>query len=344
MRQNTRVIHASSVEPEDETYGSGNGGGPGAKPGHARGKSWSVEPWRTNNRRRSQRESLPGSRKRPSTGGPVPPLPGQETVAQRLPSVAESDCGRESFTSAEADNVERGRLFVKVIGVKDLTLPLPQGEPQYFCLTLDNGLHCVTTSWLELGKNAPIGQEFELVVLNDLEFQLTLQTKLEAPPPAPAKSPAKATLTKPKQSTVSKFFTSPKKRRQMEAEHQQQMQAQKQQQQKAAAPATAWDLLHGLVARDGSFARSYVTLKDFESRSYGRPFITDITCFNEWAIDTASVKSKKGVQSSLQPARKAPYKIGKLEVQLFFVPKPKGTSDVSFLHLSFSVSVSLYSC
>ena len=60
------------------------------------------------------------------------------------------------------NNAERGRLFVKVISVKDLTLPLPQGQPTYFCLTLDNGLHCVTTSWLELGKNAPIGQEFEL--------------------------------------------------------------------------------------------------------------------------------------------------------------------------------------
>lgn len=331
MRQNTRVIHASSVEPDDERNG-GAPGGPNGKPGHARGKSWSVEPWRTNNRRRSTRESLPGQqRKRPSTG-PVPPLPGQDTVAQRLPSVAESDTGRSSITSTEADTVERGRLFVKVIGVKDLTLPLPQGQPQYFCLTLDNGLHCVTTSWLELGKNAPIGQEFELVVLNDLEFQLTLQTKLEPPPPTPVKSVVKTPLTKPKQSTVSKFFTSPRKRKQLELEHQQQLQAQKQQQQKAASgPVTAWELLHGLVARDGSFARSYVTLKDFEGKAYGRPFTTEIIAFNEWAIDTASVKSKKGVQSSLQPARKAPYKIGKLEVQLFFVPKPKGSADVSFL-------------
>jgi len=90
---------------------------------------------------------------------------------------------------------------------------------------------------------------------------------------------------------------------------------------------TAWDLLHGLVARDGSFARSYVCLKDFETRAYGRPFTTDIHCFNEWAIDASSVKGKKGVQSGLQPARKAPYKIGKLELQLFFVPKPKGCQD-----------------
>lgn len=53
------------------------------------------------------------------------------------------------------------------------------GERSYFALTLDNGLHCVTTSWLEMGKSAPIGQEFELIVQNDLEFQLTLQMKID---------------------------------------------------------------------------------------------------------------------------------------------------------------------
>jgi hypothetical protein len=127
-------------------------------------------------------------------------------------------------------------------------------------------------------------------------------------------------------------FSTPKKRKQLELQQQQALQQQQQQQQRSqkleSTPATAWDLLHGLVARDGSFARSYVSLKDFESYAYGRPFTTEIQCFNEWAVDTASVKSKKGVQGSLQPARKAPYKIGRLEVQLFFVPKPRGALDV----------------
>ena len=155
MRQNTKVIHASERGPEDEVNPTLE------RPGHARGQSWSVEPWRSN-RRRSHRDS--SLRKRPSNGGPVPPLPGRESsvaTSNRLPSVSET--GRSSsMGSVDGENVERGRLFVKVLGVKDLTLPLPQGQQTYFCLTLDNGLHCVTTSWLELGKNAPIGQEFEL--------------------------------------------------------------------------------------------------------------------------------------------------------------------------------------
>lgn len=152
----------------------------------------------------------------------------------------------------------------------------------------------------------------------------------------------KAIPAKPKQSTFSRVFTSPKKRKQLEQQQQlqqqqqmQQQQQQQQQRQEPPTPETAWDLLHGLVARDGSFARSYVCLKDFESKAYGRPYTTDINCFNEWAVDTASVKSKKGLQGALQPARKAPYKIGKLEVQLMFVPKPKGASDVPPPRFSF---------
>ncbi len=42
-------------------------------------------------------------------------------------------------------------------------------------------MHCVTTAWLELARYAPIGQEFELVVPNDLECPLTLTVKLTKP-------------------------------------------------------------------------------------------------------------------------------------------------------------------
>ena len=193
----------------------------------------------------------------------------------------------------------------------------------------------MTTSWLELGKNAPIGQEFELVVLNDLEFQLTLQTKLEEPKvekiiESPTKTP-KASKT----SAFSRVFTSPKKRKEMELKQQEEAQrAAKQKQQEAqkrrSAQPTAWDLLHNLVARDGSFARSYVCLKDHESRAYGRPYTVDLPCFNEWALEDAqngsSVKSKRSALGG-GAQRKAPYQIGKLELQLLFVPKPKSANE-----------------
>lgn len=197
-------------------------------------------------------------------------------------------------------------------------------------------MHCVTTAWLELGRNAPIGQEFELVVPNELEFQLTLNAKLEkpAPPKRIQTSPTKS--TKPsKPSTFSRVFASPKKRKELEMkqkEEEQRIAQQKQQDAQAlknSSQPTAWDLLSPLAAADGSFGRSYVCLKDHESRCYGRPYNVDVAAFNEWATEetgqSSSVMSKRSVPPPVR--KRAPYTVGKLQLQLLFVPKPKGASD-----------------
>lgn len=207
-------------------------------------------------------------------------------------------------------------------------------ERSYFALTLDNGLHCVTTAWLELGKYAPIGQEFELIVLNDLEFQLTLQTKIEEPKPKRIiESPIKAPKT-PKASHFSRVFQSPRKRKELEMKEKEEAQRVAQQNllnaqaNKRATEPNAWDLLHNLVAKDGSFARSYISLKDHESQAYGKPYIVDIPCFNEWAsAEVRTVGSARSGRGTISMQRKAPYQIGKLELQLFYVPKPKTVRD-----------------
>lgn len=207
----------------------------------------------------------------------------------------------------------------------------------------------MTTAWLELARNAPIGQEFELVVPNDLEFQLTLNVKLEKPKPAPVSKkalPSPTKTSKPKTSAFSRVFASPKKRREMEQRQKQQeeeerLAAQREAQArqmmlKASQQPTAWDLLSPLAAEDGSFARAYVCLKEHESRCFGRPYQVEVAAFNEWATEDAtfasSVKSKRsntnsGTPSGNGPVRRAPYKIGKLELQLLFVPRPKGATD-----------------
>ncbi|KAI1364139.1 DUF1709-domain-containing protein [Xylaria arbuscula] len=325
MRQNTKLVTASDKENEDFRTGTRSAGNSPVKPQLQRPQSWTVEPWNG-----KQKRSL---RKRhgPSLSGPVPPLPGQETNATAMNSVPEE----EATEGAAEDCGERGRLFVKVMGVKDLDLPLPRNERTWFSLTLDNGVHCVTTAWLELARNAPIGQEFELVVPNDLEFQLTLNVKLEKPkePKYIPASPVK--MSKPKTSTFSRVFASPKKRKEMEARQRAEEEAYAQAQRMAAsklslAP-TAWDLLSPLAAEDGSFARSYVCLKEHEARCYGRPYMVEIAAFNEWATEDAgfasSVKSKRSGFPTNSIVRRAPYKIGKLEVQLLFVPHPKGCTD-----------------
>ncbi|KAK1992209.1 DUF1709-domain-containing protein [Colletotrichum falcatum] len=320
MRQNTKVVTAS--DKESEMWKTRSAGNSPVKPD--RPQSWTVEPWNGRPRQKSVR-------RRPQTSGPVPPMPGQESNAQALNPLAEEDLNPELATE---ESGERGRLFVKVLGVKDLDLPIPRTERTWFSLTLDNGVHCVTTAWLELARNAPVGQEFELVVPNELEFQLTLNVKLEKPPPKKitVQSPTKA--IKPKTSTFSRVFASPKKRKEMEMRQREEEERLAAEQQKAAqarqvkvAP-TAWDLLSPLAAEDGSFARSYVCLKEHESRCYGRPYVVDVACFNEWATEEAafasSVKSKRG---NTAVVRRAPYKIGKLELQLLFVPRPKGSTE-----------------
>lgn len=89
-----------------------------------RPQSWVVEPW--NGRRKSHRVDSNNPRKRDSSA--VPPLPGQESNVRGLPSVTEGVATNASEVATESS--ERGRLFVKVVGVKDLDLPLPRSMLQ----------------------------------------------------------------------------------------------------------------------------------------------------------------------------------------------------------------------
>ncbi|PLB47114.1 putative GTP binding protein [Aspergillus steynii IBT 23096] len=328
MRQNTKMIIASS-RPEEEPAPTPAEGpsdpraarSPAPSPRKASQQTWTTVPWNGQPRRSSIRTSSSAIRKKP-VSGPAPPLPGQQSNVQETPATIEES--EPALNGALEEGEERGRLFVKVVGLKYLDLPVPRGERSYFSLTLDNGLHCVTTAWLELGKSAPIGQEFELIVQNDLEFQLTLQMKVDderfrTPEPAPAASP-----TKQKASTFSRVFASPRKRKELDMKQQ----LASQQQKGKDVNAGVWDRLRSLIARDGSFARAYVALSDHEKHAFGRPYTVDIACFNEWAVEEqpSSVKSKKSTASSASQ-RRPPYKIGKLELQLLFVPRPKGTKD-----------------
>ncbi|KAF9886572.1 Bud site selection protein bud4 [Aspergillus nanangensis] len=328
MRHNTKVVIASNRN-EDEPAPApaptnapveAHAPKPVPTPRKASQQTWTTEPWNGKHRRSSVRATSSAIRKKPLSG-PVPPLPGQQSNVQETPTTIEEN--EPAVNGALEEGEERGRLFVKVVGMKYLDLPLPRGERSYFALTLDNGLHCVTTAWLELGKTAPIGQEFELIVHNDLEFQLTLQMKADEQKLCPQETAPSASPTRQKASTFSRVFASPRKRKELEMK--QQLASQQQKGRDVNAP--VWERLRSLIARDGSFGRAYVALSDHEKHAFGRPYTVDIACFNEWAVEDqpSSVKSKKSTSSTSQ--RRPPYKIGKLELQLLFVPKPKGGKD-----------------
>lgn len=135
MRQNTKVIIASSASHESadsitETKdlqehaarGTRSAGNSPRKPSQ---QTWTAEPWNGKIRRKSIRKSGGVPSKAPGSG-PAPPLPGQQSnVASGLGSVTEDESAQNEEEIGE--DGERGRLFVKVVRVKDLDLPLPKG-------------------------------------------------------------------------------------------------------------------------------------------------------------------------------------------------------------------------
>jgi hypothetical protein len=133
MRQNTKVIVASSNNtPALGSYemkpvtgrGTRSAGNSPRKGSHDR-PSWSVEPWNGTPRQKSAHPPTGSIRKKPvGSGGPAPPLPGQQSnVTSSLASLTEGEAAIEE----RQEGTERGRLFVKVMGVKELGLPLPKG-------------------------------------------------------------------------------------------------------------------------------------------------------------------------------------------------------------------------
>lgn len=123
MRQNTKLVAASDKDTDDFRGYRSAGNSPVKA---TRPQSWTVEPWNGNTRQRSVRKSRAAVA---GATGPVPPLPGQESnalaPASGLKPLSEEDLNAEM---AGPESGERGRLFVKVMGVKDLDLPLPRSK------------------------------------------------------------------------------------------------------------------------------------------------------------------------------------------------------------------------
>ena len=133
--------------------------------------------------------------------------------------------GNDKFSEAT------GKVFVKVVGLRDLELPLP-GKQTYFCCTLDNGINHVATPYTVLKKEAPIGQEFDLILNKNLFFTLSFKCRMEGhlqPPRPPRIRPVSQTPTpqpppSPSKSGFRSLFSSPKKDKKRAEQHQQQLQ------------------------------------------------------------------------------------------------------------------------
>jgi hypothetical protein len=131
MRQNTRVIIASSHNDDEQQLPNTENGVDNSpaksanSPRKASQPTWTAEPWNGKSRRQSVKMAGGPVKKKPVAGA-VPPLPGMQSNVQDIQSPVD-DNETQGISEQPEDGEERGRLFVKVIGVKDLDLPLPKG-------------------------------------------------------------------------------------------------------------------------------------------------------------------------------------------------------------------------
>jgi hypothetical protein len=136
MRQNTKVVVASS-RPADEPAApvaegeNDSGSAPCANqvevsPRKASQPTWTTEPWNGKSRRQSIKVAGGVTRKKVA-GESVPPLPGHESNVKDVGAADQQESGVPAADEIE-DGQERGRLFVKVVGVKNLDLPLPRSQ------------------------------------------------------------------------------------------------------------------------------------------------------------------------------------------------------------------------
>lgn len=269
IRQQARVVHASAHEEsqaaDDQTIDDGT-------KGHTRQSSsvyttfsqTSGNSSNNSNMHRRQGSKIP-------IGVQMSPRPRAMTG--------------ESVNCMNFGALDGGRLFIRVMQVKNLTLPMPNGEEAFFTCTLDNGKHCVTTPKHTLAVNTKINQEFELIADHDLEFILTLQAQY-TPPVMPAR---------PK-STIGRLLNSPKKH-------------------KPTGSITSLTLASH-VSENGSFARAHLALKHFRNKAFGRPYTMLVPILNEWATEVTGVPTKAGPQVR----QRKPYKIGNIELQVLYVP------------------------
>jgi hypothetical protein len=132
MRQNTKVVISSNRNEEEPTLAADqNNPDPrgtrsaGSSPRKASQQTWTTVPWNGQARRPSVKIAAGIPKKKPVPGS-VPPLPGHQSNVQEAPATIDEN--EPMISEAYEEGEERGRLFVKVVGIKYLDLPMPRGK------------------------------------------------------------------------------------------------------------------------------------------------------------------------------------------------------------------------
>jgi hypothetical protein len=211
----------------------------------------------------------------------------------------------KELRAQERPGKSNGKVFVRVIGVKGLSPPLPS-QPTFFTCTLNNGIHFVTTPDCRLVQDSRIDQEFELIEHSNLEFTLTLKVRKDPhilaqmksltspPPPIPTPAPPKG---------LRAFFSTPKKAKNTPPKQ-------------PPCPPVIEETLARYLRSDGTLGRASIGFKDIASKCDTRLFETTIPVMGQWNEDGRQPRS------SASPL--ATRCVGHLVLQMFRVPPLPG--------------------
>ncbi|KAK2464216.1 hypothetical protein APHAL10511_003673 [Amanita phalloides] len=213
------------------------------------------------------------------------------------------------FRAQEKPGKAYGKVFVKILGIKNMCLPLPH-QPTSLACTLNNGIHFVSTPECQLTQNTRIDQEFELIEHNKLEFTLTLNVKrdphimaqFKSLSPTPVRPPPAPIVQAPAKSGMRSFFSSTPKKSSRDRTP------------VPSPPAPVHhmpDNLARYMKTDGTLARTFVAFKDVAARCDARLFETSYPLIGQ--------RLEVGGKFSTQ-------QVGELVLQIFRLPPLPGIS------------------
>lgn len=224
---------------------------------------------------------------------------------------------------------DRGRLFIKICGIKKIGLQKVNEKRARFNLVLSNGVQEIETPYRPLAENLSIDQEFELIVGSFLNFDLTLKTKWSKAPPAKPvvtstprghgrtssvtsiQTSASESSEKSKKG-FARLFGSKKKTLPTPPASPNPQRAPPQPISISTTSVPVHDVWDDLTAKDGSFGRVSIAFKDYETQVFGKPKSFDVPIYNHWATNGVVGGSK---------TRRPAYQIGMLQVQMMFIPR-----------------------
>ncbi|KLO11072.1 hypothetical protein SCHPADRAFT_855784 [Schizopora paradoxa] len=220
----------------------------------------------------------------------------------------------KELRSQEKPGKTHGKVFVKVLRIEGMKVPLPL-QATYFSVTLNNGIHFVTTPDGLLTRDAKVEQEFELIEHSKLEFTLTLKVRrdthivhqiksLHVPPPPP---PVQVAPPAPVKSGGMRSFFGGSKKSKAAPQH-------TRSHTEPIIPTTIDENLARYLKQDGMLARAFVAFKDVAPRCDTQLF--------EGAYPL--IGQRLEVNPGGSGTTMAPRQVGEIVLQMFRLPPLPG--------------------